>query len=372
MFDSTWTRIGGGRRTLEDAIRVRPRILRIGAAAISDLWPLVGSSVEALELNFTFVEDLSPLLQMDGLRRLRLFGNPLSPIAYHEQLPALRRKIAIVESSTPKEWELARQVWDAGVRLCYGRTPRRAMMLVEPGEERVRQVDLSPLTCAELLSRGAEALWAGGWADPASDPDIELYLCPYETGTAADAREWIRAAEILPVEREGYARLLDRFPDQLFFRDHAIAIDRFETRHDVRVPAWLRRARVEALAGVAPQRARLKVQFDDVPDSYEVGLLGSDNDERALVERSICHVLPVGQMISDSSRESTLAVRLSDDSDTRVFEYAGAEGLAERLRTGYQPDPLKRPLFHSWASLLGSISSIELDGVQIVAQSHQK
>lgn len=372
MFDRTWTRTGSHARALEDAVRARARIVRIGATPISDLWPLVGSSVESLELNFTFIEDLSPLLQMEGLRRLRLFGNPLSPVAYNEQLSELRRRIAIVETSTPIEWELARRVWDAGLRLSYGRTPRRTMMLVEPGDGYVRQVDLSPHTCADTLSHGADALWAAGWADPAILPDEELYLCPYETGTVDDAREWLLAAALQPEELVGYTRLLDRFPDQLFYRDHSVALDRFETRHGIRVPPWLRRARVEALAGVAPQRARLKVRFDDMPDPYEVGLLGSDNDDNALVERDVCGVLPVGQMVSDSSRESALAVRLTEEADTRVFEYAGAEGLAERIRTGYQPDALRRPVFASWASLLGSISSIELDGHQIVAQSHHK
>lgn len=358
------TVIHGGAGALREATARDPLRVRIAACPVEDLAPLADSTVEHLELSFTFVEDLAPLLAAPALRTLRLFGNPLSRVAFREQLPALRARLDAVEASPEAEWQVARRIRDAGIRACYGATPWASPMLVVPGG---RVAVLYPSEVDAALADGT--LLSAGWVDPAPVPDALRLLCPFVTGTADDARDWIARADVYEPDRERLLRFVDRFPRARFFRDTEARLARWEQTHGAAIPPRVREQRLHALAGAEPARSYFVGRV--LGQRYELGLLGWSNTDREGLERDQLRVMPVGESVgTDETTNSVLALSL-ESGDHHVYRYHGGDDLFAERRMGRTPEVRGDLVYESWAQLLAYTEAIEIDGIEVPATTER-
>lgn len=77
--------------------------------------PLIG-----LDLSRDLVVDMTPALDMLGLVRVNVIGNPLSEESYKRVLPALRERDVRVRCSDPEDWRRCVRMREAGLPFgCY-------------------------------------------------------------------------------------------------------------------------------------------------------------------------------------------------------------------------------------------------------------
>ncbi len=118
-------------------LRVLPNVLklRLLCCTASNLAAVTSCpNLEEIEINFCSLEEIEPLVELKRLKRIRLFGNPLSQTAF-ERLTELQSKEdpingLCIEFSRRDEWELCRSLWDQGIHLACGRIPRTQFCLV--------------------------------------------------------------------------------------------------------------------------------------------------------------------------------------------------------------------------------------------------
>lgn len=328
-----------------------------------------------LELFFTQVEDLSPMMAASALQVLRIDGTPLTNQALESHVPALEERGVKVEVPLRSYWAVCRQLHEAGTGTVFGQyggppllvrpgVPKRAgadcdfIDKLHPGVLRMKlgQLGMRPDALFDTLLEEAQA--------HREVPTRLIRQDHIEQGSATTAEAWV---DQLPKESATpLRRVIRRFPRQRFQRFKASAVSLSEARHRVKLPPWIQNT-VLAFAGFADQGTIL-VQFGEVrgnPETqarwYALGLLGPDNEtERAVTERDglfqVAKRYPVGN--------STLAINLNDPDDHRVYEFD--EELADHT-TGLRQEP--RVAFDSYWDMWGAICAIRLANGTVVQAS---
>lgn len=185
----------------------------------------------------------------------------------------------------------------------------------------------------------------------------------YETGTVADAREWVYAADLSNAEQSGYLSFLRGFPELTFTRELERTLHECECRNQLTLPSWYREAMV-TLSFVHATGSRARARFDGYDfDCYcadreretwrEIGVdaMPEDPDERdLLVERAHMHVFG-GEY---DTEHSALAVNLADSDDRQIYGFS-IESLWDADYEGDPPEDVPEPLFASYAGMLSHI-----------------
>jgi hypothetical protein len=332
-------------------------------------------NLHALELNFTLVEDAAPIATLPKLRRVRLLGNP-----WNTSIDALRAQLLArpappgVEISPRAHLDVNRALRARGFALSFGVVPGISWQLAAPGvngdgklafaitgPERVTTELAGARDAADLLSR------LGARHDKVDDAAWR-FRGHWVSASAAGAAEWALDADLPPEREQALCRFIDRFAQQTFYRDLPTALDVTARAERVTLPAWLYAAR-GVLAGVDPtQRDRVKVLFDgfDAAEDraeddrwYHLGLLGYDNDDVAKLLRDTCGVFVIGQ--SARPGESQLVIDVSRPGEERIYETRYLTLAADR-RAGRAPNATAAALFDNYATMLGHIVAVEIDG----------
>jgi hypothetical protein len=336
------------------------RVLRLACSRLGSLAGLEALALDTLEILFTPLDDLGPLLGGKPPRNLRVFGTPLPAGG----VSALQGSVACLESASEAEQTLTDRVWQS-LGLCFGGPPGDSGLLVRPGPRPDQRVDYVTHWAESLQQEpldDAARIMALGYRDPAARPDEQRFRCEWSTGNADDLRRWIDDAQLSSDDRDALLRLISRFPRELFFRHTDAAIRLFEQRKQVTVPAAVRRFRTEVLSSIRSPATSIYAYFDRFDRAgsaerpgggwYEIGLLGSRQEMRP-VERDFARLLPLAE--TPGSDESSLAVRLDHADDTALFEYS-PRGLRDAAQSGLEPSVELRLV--SLASMWGHVTKI--------------
>jgi hypothetical protein len=359
------------------------RTLRVLCTSLRDLAALRRcETLVELELNYTLVEDLSPLLELPSLHWLRLFGNPLSRDSYDELLPkiaqrvmALWRKPPIVEVSPRSEWEVARKIRDAGLPIAFGALPRTGVVnIVKPGRGGEGRV-------VDFLEAGFEFVDKVVREDPKFadhdmfhdfskqdwvDPSPSRFRVQWLAGNHRDAYDWVDKSVTDGGDREAFFKFISRFNRELFYVDSAEAVVAHEKTHRVQLPEWFKSLRHRTLAGVRPSERKVLFRFGSFESEsitrkeglYRIGLCGYYNPEDRSVFLDRCGMFPVGDIATPRDLgNSMLAINLRKPDDRRIYEF-WPRSLYNAMEEGANPSELIVPVFSNWSSLLLHVTEI--------------
>lgn len=362
--------------------------LRVTCTPIEDISAIATcTALEVIELMFTLVEDLNPLMNLPSLRSGNLIGNPWNETSYYELRPRLLesptqrwQELPNIEFSDEFDWEITRNILDKGQRGCFAALDGREV-LVRPGIVSIANQDCDFL----LISGGGlgskiydsdfsvDRLFVQAFGDKGPDQPRSLfaYERPYTQGTADEARTWVISSGLPEETKNALLRFINRFPKQLFYKQKVKLLEDIEAKHRVKLPEWLRAIR-QTLADVNYGKL-VWVKFDEFdgwsPRSdeideiwYMVGLTGYANDEQRdlLINGAL---FPIGDWIETG--RSTLAIKLDDPQNQQVYEYT-EQDLWENLSDGFPVFESARVVFNSYAEMLGHIVALRLENGEII------
>jgi hypothetical protein len=376
-----------------DAFTTMPklRMLRVLCTSVTDISALRRCErLVEVELNFTLVEDISPLLEVPNLHWVRLFGNPLSIDSYDRVLPRLQervvdawRKPPIVEVSPRKEWQIARKIKDARLAIAFGSVPRSGTYsIVRPGvggEGRPVDFlqagfDFMEKTLAEDPKFAEHAMFHKFFTQDWVDQSLSRFRAQWLAGNHRDAYEWVDANVKEESQRSGYFNFISRFNRELFFVETAERLAGLEAVHKVQFPEWWKRLRHWVLAGVRPHESSVQLRFNAFESEsitrkqgvYKVGWLGYYNpgDRALFLDR--CGMFPIGDIASQRDLgNSMLAINVRQPDDPRIYEF-WPRSLYHAVDEGRNPMELIMPVFSSCATMLSYVAAI-IVGDEIVA-----
>lgn len=355
-------------------------------------------SLENLEIICTFVEDLNPLMDLPRLRRGVLLGNPWTEESYHQLRPKLLttptaewKKPPVIEFSNTEDWQLTRQLWEYGLKVCFANFDGNRSVLVKPGisnktnlncdfisedrvivEEELEKPNLTTDLLFDnlLLDR-----------DPTQIERSFDFQSHRILGDSNDARMWVETSSLPERMKLFLLRFISRFPTLTFYKEDAALLDRKEEELKVKLPDWLRSMR-QTLAFVEPdfQQYEILVQFGQFeplkPESlgyssfeghwYSLSLIGyySDENRRMLssTDEKIC-LLGAG---TERKSGVTFAINTFDETDQQVYKY-NIENLELYMNEGYPLSSCIGIAFNSYAGMFGHIVAIKLKNGAVVS-----
>jgi hypothetical protein len=206
------------------------RSLRVVGCPIVDIGALARTpELQHLELLFTYVDDLAPVLDLAHLRSARVLGAPLSQRCFDDQRPRLvwGSNQRAVELGTRDDWTRSRTAWTAGIRTLAAVFDGVRPICMRPGATAVPLAG-SPytLSLSAQMAVSDDQLHAELVRATPERPEL-LDLAPHRTfGDAAAARSWIAAAAgALGPQADALRAFVARFPDAVFFREDALVHD---------------------------------------------------------------------------------------------------------------------------------------------------
>jgi hypothetical protein len=362
------------------------RSLSLVATDVRDLAPLADCrTIEDLEVVFCSATDLTPVIAMPGLRRIRLMGNPWSDESWASRdqlwMAARARGSAppLTEFSSATDRGRTLRFRNYGFPFSFHTIDDVVPVVVRPGVARLGKGDFDFVISGaawlitdilETANATAESLMER-WSQMAGDERVDL-ASGIVLGSSQDALGWIADSQLDQTDREHLSRFVRRFPQLTFYRDTAARLDRLEKTDEQKVtfPGWLRELRL-VLAGVQPW-STVGLRFDAYDQSnprednveqswYDVGLIGYDLDTRRELLLDGAGVYPVG----DWEDRASLGISITDPSDRQLYDFSELD-LEEAGSGGYGLRDQLAPAFDSWASMLGHVIALRIDGVMEV------
>jgi|GEM_PF-6074340 len=203
--------------------------LRVTYTPIEDISAIATcTALEVIELMFTLVQDLNPLMNLPSLRSGNLIGNPWNETSYYELRPRLLQsptprwqESPNIEFSDEFDWEITRELLKKGQRGCFATLDGREV-LVRPGMVSIpnQDCDFRVISGGALGSKirradfSVDGLFVEAFGDKGPDQPRSLfaYERPYTQGTADEARTWVISSVLLEETKNALLRFIDRFP----------------------------------------------------------------------------------------------------------------------------------------------------------------
>jgi len=333
--------------------------------------------LEHLELVYTFVEDLEPLLTLPALKTGSLLGNPWTPESYNVFRPRLLstpsqkwQKPPKIEFSNEEDWKFTRELRERGIQACFSIFDGH-YCLVRPGIPKVVNADCDflrdlPRDFAKSRLSGPDAtldaLFDFFTGNRQSDsPWLSFEFQRHrQVGNSDDATKWVKASKLPKETKASLLRLVERFPSVPFAKKDALFWEQWEVKQNVKLPKWLRSI-LEVLSDIAPDVPR-SVRFDNFDHWsshtdrlgeiwYQLALVGLNSEQQYVAD--INHLYPIAQWLETGY--STLAVNLANPQDTKIYEYnehniSYSKGLLDSPRV----------VFDSYASMLNHIVAVRV------------
>jgi hypothetical protein len=369
--------------------------LRVRCSAVEDMAPLTGcEQLTKLEVSFTFVQELSPLLSLPRLRRGVFLGNPWTAENYHSQRPKLLRrengKELLLEFSGENEWQLARKLWERGMRLAFAGLDGTRRVLVRPGVPHYTQAACDFIRDEEFTAEALlfelkqrpepavlmDALFNNALTEEErNNPGRTFDFGSHRTlGHAAEARQWVERAGLAAERQATLMRFIGRFPTMTFYREDDTVVQGIEAMTSAGLPGWFGEWR-KTLAGVMPNHRAL-VEFD----AGTVKQLGGDFrfelnqfrvhwDGRERFAQAGERIVPF-TIATSPDAQSLLAVNLADERDEHIYTY-NVESLNESFyrEGGRTLSDALRVVFTSYADLFDHVSIVTLPGGDVRKQA---
>lgn len=362
--------------------------LRVRCSAVENIAPLAScEQLTELEVSFTLVQELAPLLSLPRLRRGVFLGNPWTAESYHHWRPKLLRRNngieLLLEFSAESEWQLARKLWERGLRLAFSGLDGTRRVLVRPGvptytraacdfirdEEFTAEALLFELKQRPEPAVLLEALFKNGLTEAErNNPDRTFDFGSHRTlGHAAEARQWVEGATLAADQQAALMRFIARFPAMTFYREDDSVVQGIEARSGVRLPAWFADGR-KTLAGVMPNR-RVWVEFDAETVQqlggdfrFELNQFGVHWDGRERFAQAGERIVPF-TIATSPDAQSLLALNLADERDENIYVYS-VESLNDPFyrEGGRTLSDALRVVFSGYADLFDHISIVTLPG----------
>lgn len=365
--------------------------LKIRCSAVTDATALAACDhLTDLELSFTLLQDLTPLLQLARLRRGVLLGNPWTADSYHNLRPKLLRRDKgrelLLEFSGENDWQLARKLFKQGLKLAFSSLDGTRRITVRPGLPLYTRASCDFITDQEFM---AEVLLYEVKQRP-PDPDKTLAALfnlldeaergnPQRTfdfashrhlGHANRARSCVEQSPLPADWQASLMRFIARFPSMTFFHEDETVIKGIEAMTATSLPAWYAAVRA-TLAGVMPNRRPL-FEFD----ADTIGRLGGDFrfelnqfnvhwDGRDQFTQANERIIPFTFATSPDA-QSLLAFNLADPNDPTIYVY-NVESLRDPFyqAEGRSLSDALRPLFPNYASLFDHVAIVTLPGDEV-------
>ncbi|MFD0343763.1 hypothetical protein ACFVH0_34670 [Streptomyces sp. NPDC127117] len=190
-------------------------------------------------------------------------------------------------------------------------------------------------------------------------------------GSSEDALSWIENSELNEEQRGQLNQFVSRFPSLTFAKGTTAFLDSVERENRVELPADLKSIITTlVLAGEFPE-----FQVDDythwtprtdnpIPIWYASDWgYTNDQERRSFLQAGM---FPVAQWADTGL--STLAINVTDNRDTRVFEFTG-EDIVDDIQSNQTPDSSVFPAFNSYTEMLSHITELRLPDNTII-QAH--
>ena len=362
--------------------------LRVTCSPIEDIAAIATcTALEVIDIMFTLVEDLTPLMALPNLRQGILIGNPWNETSYNELRPRLLESPTerwhqppMIEFSNEWDWELTCQLRAHGQRACFAVHEGRSV-LVRPGIPSIPNLDCdfmfidSGILRPEMyrLDYSVDRLFADvfGESEPTEPESLFAVKRHYTEGNADEARAWVNTSKLPKATKGALLRFIDRFPTLQFYKEDAELLDGVESSEQVKLPKWLRNIRQTFAYVMYGQLVCVRFdQFDGwSPRSdqlnqvwYSLGLRGYDNEEqRNLIGKG--GFFPVGDWLETG--RSTLAIKLDTPKDQKIYEYT-EEDLWDNQYDGRPVFESVNVAFNSYAEMLGHIVAVEFQNGEVI------
>jgi hypothetical protein len=350
------------------------RVLRVVCSTVSDLSALAQcAALEEVELVHGLAKDATPLLDAPKLHRARLLGNPWSKQSY-EKVPAglrKRKRPVIVEIDEAEVWELNQLFALKGLAASGATLFPRGTLFAIPGaddkgnvtlftdwvsviEEALKASKKKAVSLKELKAALPEAEFG-------ASNDWRRFTAQYALGDQADAQEWLKVADLPEAYKADLGTFVKRFPKQLFMRfvDPKI-LDEVEEREKVKLPAWYRRTREDALASFYPEFDELEVRVGD--RWLRLGPIGYHNNDRYLeLFGKRGGLFPI---VESDGGDAGLGYNLKKPNELTLYEYdETAMGAALDEKRSLTPAPGSS----SYAALLAGADAVRVQGKEVRA-----
>jgi hypothetical protein len=341
----------------------------------SFLGPPNEAKLKRIDLLYTSLTDASDVLGILSWRRGTLVGNPWSETSYGALRNELRRSNMFAELSSEDDWEQSRLLWERSEASCgylanaHGFAIKPGLPTLTPGPFDAIAVETGIVARA---LRGADFSLAKLFADYAhrvqalSADELSALAQSRSLHSATETRARVEVAKLPEQDRAALLRFLDRFPEVSFYGLSAAEVARKEQAFRIQLPSWYREL-AQLVDGWLPRPAPAAVRFDRFEEysprqdsaaslTYMLGLRGAGDDTDPVLRKAGFQIVGLTQ----EHPQSTLAIRLRDD-DPQVYEYS-EEDLLDVLSESRDPEVTIRPIFSSYAAMLGHIVSIHPRG----------
>lgn len=337
----------------------------------SFLGPPTEAKLERIDLLYTSLTDASDVLGIYTWKRGALVGNPWSETSYGALRNELRKATMFAELASEYDWEQSRRLWERGEASC-GHFGAGNGFAIKPG---LPTFTPGPFDALKLTTSGVDSA-----LDKADFSLVKLFtdyasrvcaLTPDQLSEIAQARQLRSAAEtrtlvetagLADADRDAVFRFLDRFPELQVYSLSASALAYQEKTYEIQLPTWYRQL-AQLVDGWLPQPRSAAVRFDAFESyspregrtdslTYMLGLRGAGDDTAPALRAAGFQIIGLSQEFP----QSTLAIRLRDN-DPQIYEYS-EEDLLDVLSESKDPEVTIRPIFPSYAAMLGHIVSI--------------
>lgn len=314
-----------------------------------------------IDLVYTSLRDSSDLVGVATWNRGTIIGNPWDATSWQALRDVSGHRGMLIELSSEQDWTACCRLWERAEAVC-GAAPGGGF-LVRPGlpqltSHRFDALQVGTPTVETELGDASFELrrMFTEYQSRVREPELAALAHARELGSAEAARGWIAAAGIAKSEQDALARFVERFPDVVFYRTTADALERTATTANVTAPAAYFATRA-ILDGVLPNHGLVPVRFDgfeiDSPRAsraaqarYVLGLRAHTSSEKALRD--------AGYVVIGQSTEQPHSGLLVHDGDAQIYEY-NMEDLDDAVSNGQDVSSSIYAVFSSYAALLGHI-----------------
>jgi hypothetical protein len=357
--------------------------LKVTASTLAEINRLADCpTIEHLELNFTFVEDMRPLLALPRLKSGTLLGNPWSEESFYQLRPQLLQEDSgqgpLLEFSTRQDWQFGRKLYDYGVPFTFSGLDGTRRVMVRPGIPVYTQAGCDFINDTEYpvefllfeLQKMAEvgpevtALVFDMLAkSERENANRNFDLNSHRTlGHALEARQWVEQSLLPPTEKAQLLRFIARFPKLIFYKEDKAVIAAIEAMTQATLPAWFADVRT-ALAFVLPGE-QTWVNFDASATSrlsgdfqFELNQFVVSWDPRKRFVEGNERIQPF-TIATSPDIQLLLVFNSADSDDKRIYTY-NIESLKDPFYDQeHSLSDVLRVVFDSYADLFDHISGI--------------
>lgn len=341
--------------------------------------------LEHLDLIFTYVEDVSFLLNNSNLKYVRLYGNPIYDNQYREIFSYVidtdyNRNKTIWDISNESDWGFNLRLFKKYDEGCFSTIGRKSILSI-PGisvsdqtsisfssvwtrpmlEDSILLTDRSPV---ELIRLTYKKLDEGNPLVSTFFPSISSF----QMGFSKDAKNWVAVSSLTLDEKIKLNKFIDRFRNQFFYKEDKESLVEYGNGLKIKLPTWY--LEFKSIIGLIFPFYNLDLQFGIWDDNSELIVDGNDNwfsygfigCEENYATPAIKSGDKLLYTIAQSlNGEEYYSINLASDKDKVIYRYFSEDMLTESI------DPKGvHAYYEGYADMLYHIANINIPEIGLI------